>query len=64
MDRATGFYPVGWGFESLRACTDLKRNTYALKGVTVWSTTCADQPVRLSPSVPTGALRVRPGVGR
>ena len=19
MDRATGFYPVGWGFESLRA---------------------------------------------
>jgi hypothetical protein len=22
MDRATGFYPVGWGFESLRAYSD------------------------------------------
>ena len=30
MDRATGFYPVGWGFESLRAhdAAELQFNVY------------------------------------
>ena len=32
MDRATGFYPVGWGFESLRAhiqpAESLRRSTH------------------------------------